>query len=101
MSRPTTASLFGDLDVDVAFDAPIGVESWFCTGGTADLLLRPADARTLAEVVRRCRRLTARLEACRPQPAILQVLDLVHRKLDVGVDPKQPLSLDGCRVHIT
>ena len=56
MSRPTTASLFGDLDVDVAFDAPIGVESWFCTGGTADLLLRPADARTLAEVVRRCRR---------------------------------------------
>ena len=56
MTRPTTASLFGDLDVDAAFDAPIGVESWFCTGGTADLLLRPADPATLAEIVRRCRR---------------------------------------------
>ena len=48
-------SLFGDLDVDVELDAPIGVKSWFCAGGRADFLVRPRTADALAELLRRCR----------------------------------------------
>ena len=55
-SRSTTGGIFGDLDVQVALDAPIGTNSWFCAGGRADVLLRPSDPETLAEIIRRCRR---------------------------------------------
>jgi UDP-N-acetylmuramate dehydrogenase len=51
----TSRSLFGDLDVQVEADAPIGVSSWFCTGGTADFLIRPNTIAALAELIRRCR----------------------------------------------
>ena len=56
MSSHASGGIFGDLDVQVELDAPIGRESWFCAGGTADILLHPRDPATLAEVVRRCRR---------------------------------------------
>jgi UDP-N-acetylmuramate dehydrogenase len=57
VTAPTTTSgLFGDLAVDVEFDAPIGRDSWFGAGGTADILLHPHDPAALAEIVRRCRR---------------------------------------------
>ncbi len=55
-SRSTAGGIFGDLDVQVELDAPIGLESWFCAGGRADVLLRPRNPETLAEIVRRCRR---------------------------------------------
>ena len=55
-SRSTTGGIFGDLDVQVELDAPIGTNSWFCAGGRADVLLRPSDPETLAEIIRRCRR---------------------------------------------
>jgi UDP-N-acetylmuramate dehydrogenase len=56
VTAETTSGLFGDLAVDVEFDAPIGRDSWFCAGGTADILLHPHDPAALAEIVRRCRR---------------------------------------------
>ena len=55
-SRSTTGGIFGDLDVQVDLDAPIGTDSWFCAGGRADVLLRPSNPDALAEIVRRCRR---------------------------------------------
>ena len=55
-SRSTTGGIFGDLDVQLELDAPIGTNSWFCAGGRADVLLRPSDPETLAEIIRRCRR---------------------------------------------
>ncbi len=54
--RRSTAGIFGDLDVEVEIDAPIGTDSWFCAGGSADILLHPKDPIVLAEIVRRCRR---------------------------------------------
>lgn len=56
MTSRTLGTIFGDLDVDVALDAPIGRDSWFCAGGTADVLLRPRTREALAEIVHRCRR---------------------------------------------
>ena len=50
-------SLFGDLDVEVELDAPIGVASWFCAGGRADFLVRPQTADALAELLKRCRQI--------------------------------------------
>jgi len=50
------SSLFGDLEVDVTPDAPIGAMTWYGIGGKADLLVRPKDVETLAELIRRCRR---------------------------------------------
>ncbi len=56
MTARTTSGIFGDLEVDVELDAPIGRDSWFCAGGTADVLLRPRTRESVAEIVRRCRR---------------------------------------------
>ncbi|MAD19799.1 MAG: UDP-N-acetylenolpyruvoylglucosamine reductase [Planctomycetaceae bacterium] len=50
-------SLFGDLDVEVEMDAPIGVESWFCAGGRADFLVRPRTAEALSEILKRSRQI--------------------------------------------
>ncbi len=50
-------SLFGDLDVEVEMDAPIGVESWFCAGGRADFLVRPRTADALSEILKRSRQI--------------------------------------------
>lgn len=49
-------SLFGDLDVDVALDAPIGPMTWFGVGGRADALVRPRSVDALATLVKRCAR---------------------------------------------
>lgn len=54
--RSTIGGIFGDLAVRADLDAPIGLDSWFCAGGRADVLLHPEDPETLAEIVRRCRR---------------------------------------------
>ena len=58
MNSHSVTSIFGDLDVEVELDAPIGVQSWFTAGGTADTLVRPASIEALAEIIRRCRRTT-------------------------------------------
>jgi UDP-N-acetylmuramate dehydrogenase len=55
--NPTSATtIYGDLDVQVELDAPIGTRTWFNTGGTADVLLHPANVEVVSEIVRRCRR---------------------------------------------
>lgn len=56
MTPSSATTIYGDLDVTVELDAPIGLRSWFTAGGTADNLVHPADNETLAEIVRRCRR---------------------------------------------
>lgn len=54
---PSRSSLFGDLDVEVAFDAPIGAEAtWYGIGGRADLLVRPRTIEALETLVGRCHR---------------------------------------------
>ena len=36
-------------------DAPLGPQTWFRTGGPAEVLFRPADAEDLASFLQRCR----------------------------------------------
>lgn len=50
------SSLFGDLDVEVTPDAPIGAMTWYGIGGRADALVRPRTVDALATLVRRCAR---------------------------------------------
>jgi UDP-N-acetylmuramate dehydrogenase len=50
------SSLFGDLDVEVTADVPLGPLTWYGIGGRADLLLRPRTVEDLATLVKRCRR---------------------------------------------
>jgi UDP-N-acetylmuramate dehydrogenase len=54
MLRTGRGSIFGDLDVDVELDAPIGRLTWYGIGGHADTLVRPRSVETLATLVRRC-----------------------------------------------
>ena len=56
MFGSSTYSLFGDLDVEITPDAPIGAMTWYGVGGRADLLVRPADVDSLALLVKRCHR---------------------------------------------
>lgn len=56
MTLTSRSSLFGDLDVDVETDAPIGAMTWFGIGGRADLLVRPRTVEALAMLVKRCHR---------------------------------------------
>jgi UDP-N-acetylmuramate dehydrogenase len=54
---PTSrSSLFGDLDVQVTTDAPIGAWTWYGIGGRADVLLSPNSVDALATLVQRCAR---------------------------------------------
>ena len=39
MSPAGATTIYGDLDVEVELNAPIGADSWFATGGTADFSL--------------------------------------------------------------
>jgi UDP-N-acetylmuramate dehydrogenase len=48
------STFFGDLDVDVTFDAPIGTMTHFVIGGQADALVRPRSADALSMLLRRC-----------------------------------------------
>ena len=48
------STFFGDLDVDVTFDAPIGKMTHFVIGGQADALVRPRSADALSLLLRRC-----------------------------------------------
>ncbi len=53
----SSASLFGDLDVAVTPDAPIGATmTWYGIGGRADLLVRPRSIDALATLMKRCHR---------------------------------------------
>jgi len=53
----SSASLFGDLDVAVTPDAPIGATmTWYAIGGRADLLVRPRSVEALATLLKRCSR---------------------------------------------
>lgn len=57
MPGPTASSLFGDLDVAVTPDAPIGATmTWYAIGGRADLLVRPRSIDALATLLKRCTR---------------------------------------------
>ena len=53
---PSPALLFGDLDVLVTPDAPIGAMTWYGIGGRADVLVRPRTVEALATLVKRCER---------------------------------------------
>ncbi len=50
------STLFGDLDVECTFDAPMGPMTWFGIGGRADALVRPRSVEALATLVKRCYR---------------------------------------------
>lgn len=50
----SASSLFADLDVEAHPDYPLGAETWFGVGGSADMLVRPHDKEALATLVRRC-----------------------------------------------
>lgn len=52
----SVSGLFGDLDVKVTPDAPLGPRTWYGIGGRADLLLQPQSVQDLATLVKRCRR---------------------------------------------
>lgn len=56
MSRLSSTTLFGDLDVEVTHDAPIGAATWYGIGGRADILLRVHTSETIATLVKRCHR---------------------------------------------
>lgn len=57
MLRASSSSLYGDLDVEVTHDAPIGAEhTWYAIGGRADALVRPQTIEALTTLVKRCRR---------------------------------------------
>jgi UDP-N-acetylmuramate dehydrogenase len=48
------STFFGDLKVDVEFDAAIGAKTHFVVGGQADALVRPHSADALSMMLRRC-----------------------------------------------
>jgi len=48
------STFFGDLDVDVTFDAAIGTMTHFVIGGQADAFVRPRSADALSMLLRRC-----------------------------------------------
>jgi UDP-N-acetylmuramate dehydrogenase len=53
----SASSLFSDLDVEVATDAPVGATmTWYGIGGRADLLVRPRGVEALTTLLRRCNR---------------------------------------------
>ena len=54
MSNPARSQLFGDLDVTVELDAPIGAMTWFGIGGKADALVHPHTKDALVTLVARC-----------------------------------------------
>ena len=54
MNTNDRRTLFGDLDVDVEFDAPIGAMTWFGIGGRADALVRPRSEDAMAALAARC-----------------------------------------------
>ena len=54
MNTTARSGLFGDLDVDVELDAPIGAQTWFGIGGRADALIRPRNEAALVTLIERC-----------------------------------------------
>ena len=55
MRGASASTIYGDLDVEIELNAPIGGRSWFATGGTADTLVHPKSIDALQQIVRRCR----------------------------------------------
>jgi UDP-N-acetylmuramate dehydrogenase len=56
MPSLSISSLFGDLDVEVRADVPLGPMTWYGIGGRADVLVRPRSVESLATLVKRCHR---------------------------------------------
>jgi len=54
-SSSRLAALLNDLDVAVAYDAPLAPLTWYRIGGRADALVRPASVEALGALVHRCR----------------------------------------------
>ena len=50
----SSSRIFADLDVEAHPDYPLGADTWFGIGGSADMLLRPRSEEALATLVRRC-----------------------------------------------
>ncbi len=50
------SGLFGDLDVDITPNAPLGAMTWYGVGGHADWLIRPRDINSLVLLMKRCQR---------------------------------------------
>jgi UDP-N-acetylmuramate dehydrogenase len=48
------STFFGDLEIDVTFDAPIGTMTHFVVGGQAEALVRPRSTDALSVLLRRC-----------------------------------------------
>lgn len=49
-----TPSLLGDLDIEVRYNEPLGVRTWFRAGGCAEVLASPRTEGALRELVVRC-----------------------------------------------
>ena len=54
MTVASPASLYSDLAVDATPDAPLGQETWYGIGGSADVLIRPHTIEALQILMRRC-----------------------------------------------
>ena len=50
----SSSRIFSDLDVEAHPDYPLGADTWFGIGGTADMLLRPRTVDALGTLIRRC-----------------------------------------------
>lgn len=54
MTVASPASLYSDLAVDAETDAPLGKETWYGIGGSADVLIHPHTIEALQILTRRC-----------------------------------------------
>ena len=98
MSPAGATTIYGDLDVEVELNAPIGADSWFATGGTADTLVHPANPEVLAEIMRRCRRTETPLRVLGDGANLLvsdQGVDGIVVKLDADAFSKVSFNAEG------
>ena len=56
------STFFGDLDVDVTFDAQVGAMTYFVVGGQADALVRPRSADALSVLLRQMPRVRSSVQ---------------------------------------
>ena len=98
MTIRSASSLFGDLDVEVELDAPIGAMTWYGIGGRADALVRPRTIDALATLAGRCARSDAPLRVLGAGANLLvadEGVDGVVVKLDAPVFKEIKYNPDG------